>query len=237
MKQYTPLILALGFSVALLAGAQSVSAAQTVAQHVAAIQAKGDTDITDRASSLTKLMTSVASTSKLTTAQKAQLTTEMQGEVTSLSALKTSLDKETTVATAKADFQNIFAQHYIYAFYVPRVNRIIAADHVADAATTLTLLVPKLTAYIATAKSQGKDVAALQTNLTDLQAKLTAATTQSEAVIATLTPLAATGYPANKTSVTGSSATLKTARADIESAKTDAHTIVTDLKKLLTSVQ
>jgi hypothetical protein len=211
--------------------------ADTTAQHVAAIQAKGDTDITARITSLNSLVTKVNAAKKLSTSQKSGLTTGMQSEVTGLTTLKTTLDAETTVAGAKTDFQNIFAQHYIYAFFLPRTERIIAADNENDAAALLTSLVPKLQAYIAQAQTAGKDVTALNASLADMQKNVTAASTQSASVISTLTPLTASGYPGNKTTVTNASATIKTARTALEAARADAKSIIAGLKKALTTVQ
>ena len=230
------LLLALTISV-FGANAALAASTQTVAEHVAAIQAKGDTDIQNRVSSLQTLTTKVASAKKLTADQKSTLSAEINSEVTGLQTLKTTLAGEKTVATATADFKNVFEQHYIYAFYVPRVNRILAADAQNDAAANLIALIPKLQAYVTKAKDAGKDVTALQKALDEMKLKADDAQTQSSGVIATLTPLTASGYPANKTTVQTAGTTLKTSRSDLETARTDARTIVTGVRKLLGSVQ
>jgi len=237
MPNHTRSLLVVLSTLFLLGVSVGASAAQTPAAHLTAIQAKGDADITARLTSLSGLVTNVSAATKLSTAQKSSLTTEMQGETTSLTKLKTTLDAETTVAAATTDFKNIFAQHYIFAFYQPRVERIIAADKQSDAATLLTALVPKLQAYITQAQTAGKDVTALQTSLTEMQAKAAEAQTKADGVIATLTPLTASGYPANKTTVQSAGTDLKASRADLKTASADAHSIVTGLRKLIPSAQ
>ena len=217
----TPLTLAAG------------STAATQAATLAAVQTKGNIDITARTTSLTGLIAKVNAATKLSASQKSSLTAEMQTEVTSLTALKAKLDADTDVPTARADFQTIFSQHYIYAFYLPRVERIITADDEGSVVTTLTTLATSLQGYITQAKTSGKDVTILQSKLSDLQTKTADANTQSQSVLASLVPLTAAGYPADKATVQGAATPLKTGRSDLETARTDAKTIVASLKKLL----
>ncbi|MEI6478329.1 MAG: hypothetical protein WCO52_05085 [bacterium] len=209
----------------------------TVAVHVAAIQARGDANITARTTSLSGLKTKIAAAKRLSASQKASLTTEIEAQITGLTALKASLDADTTVETARTDFQKIFSQHFIYAFYVPRVNRIIAADEQVQAAAVLTTLTPKLQTYITTAKTAGTDVTSLQVKLDEMLAKTAEAKTLAQGVINTLTPLTAAGYPDNKSTVEASATSLRTARADLKTSRDDAHSIVTALRKALNTVQ
>ena len=233
MKKIILLITAistLGFSVPL---AQAAASDASVATRRTAVQTKGDTDIQARLTSLNALITKVNAAEKLSAAQKSTMTTEMQGEVTSLTALKTKLDAETELAAARTDFQNIFAQHYIYAFYLPRVERIIAADAEVQAAATLTTLAATLQIYITQAKTAGNDVTDLQAKLDDMKTKTAAATTIAQAALTALLPLTASGYPGNKATVQAAATSLKTGRTDLEAARTDARAIVVSLKKTL----
>ncbi len=217
------------------AGSSETAVSTTSANRLASIQTKGAADITARTTSLTSLIAKVNAAKKLTSIQKASLTTEMSGEVTSLGILKAKLAADTTVATAATDFQNIFKEHYIYAFFLPRTERIVAADDIGDAASQLTALAAKLQTLITTAKDKGTDTTALITQLADMQAKATAASTGASAAIASLVPLTAAGYPGNKTTVTAAAATIKTARTSLETARTDAKALIAALKKDLGS--
>lgn len=210
---------------------------QTTAQHLAAIIAKGDLDITARTTSLDNLISKVETAKKLSTDQKSALTADMQTEKTGLLSLKTKLDSDTDVATARIDFQNIFAQHYVYAFYIPRINRIIAADDQSDAVAILIGLTPKFQSYITQVQSQGKSVTLLQSTLVDFQAKTADALSKSDQVITTLTPVTSAGYPGNKTTLQTAASQLLTSRNDLTSARTDAKTLVISLRKLLANVQ
>jgi len=219
------LIVALGLSTA--------HAAETAAVHVAAIQTRGNTDIDARVTSLNNLLTKVTSAKRLSSTQQAALATSIRDQATSLTTLKNQLDSETDVTAAKTDFQNIFAAHYIYAFYLPETERIVAADNEGQAGATLTALIPKLQALIDTAKSQGNDVTAIQASLNDIQTKAADATTQSTSTITSLSALSASGYPANKTTVTAAGTTLKNVRTELTAARADATTVVASLKKML----
>lgn len=213
------------------------AATMTPTAHLSAIQTRGNTDISNRITSLQSLITKVSAAKKLSSQQQSDLVAEMQGEVSGLTTLKTSLDGETSVDAAKIDFQNIFAEHYIYAFYLPRVDRIVAADNQVDAATLLLGIVPKLQGYITQAGQQGKAITVPTQELADLQAKATDAQTQSQSVITSLTPLLASGYPGNKGTVESASTPLKTGRTDLTTARSDATLIINALKKDLPSVQ
>jgi hypothetical protein len=216
------------------ATASPTASATTLADaHLAAIQKKGDTDITTRLNSLNTLVSKINGAKKLSSTQKSDLTAEIQAEITSLTTLKTSLDGETTVEAAKTDFQNIFAQHYIFAFYIPRVERILAADRELDAATALTSISSKLQGYITQAKTAGNDVTQMQSQLTEMNTKTADAQTQAQAVIDSLISLKASGYPGNKTTIENAVSPLKTGRSDLEAARKDAKSIVTSLRSLL----
>lgn len=228
MKHFV--ILPVASLIALSAAPLAMAAATTRLQN---IQTKGNTDITNRTDSLGKLVTKVQGAKRLTTDQKNSLVSEMQGQVTSLNALKATLDGETTVTPALTDFSNIFKEHYIYAFYLPRTDHIVAGDAQSDAATNLTDLASKLDTLIANAGNQGNDVSNLETKLTELKTKAADAQTQSQTALTALLPLTAAGYPGNKATITTSSTTLKTGRADLETAQADAKAIVASLKTML----
>jgi len=207
--------------------------AETTAAHIAAIQARGNTDISARITSLNTLATNVAATKRLTSAEKTSLTAAIQAQTSALSSFNTKLTTDTDVDTAKTDFQDIFSEHYIYAFYLPTTERVVAADDEGQAASTLTSLVTTLQGYINTAQTKGNNVASLQASLNDMQAKAADATTESTAVITSLSALSASGYPGNKTTVTAAATTVKNTRTELATARTDAATIVAGLKKML----
>jgi len=216
-----------------LALAASPIPTPNAAARLTAVQTKGDADINARLTSLNTLISKLGETKKLTTDQQTALTTEMQGEVTSLTALKTKLDADTDLATARADFATIFSAHYIYAFYLPRVERIVAADAELDSVTTLGTLATTLQSYIDQAQTAGNDVTALQAKLNEMKSKTTDAETLAQTALDSLRPLTASGYPANKTTIQTAGTTLKTGRIDLETARSDAKSLVASLKLLL----
>jgi hypothetical protein len=207
--------------------------ASSTATHLAAVKTKGDADISVRLASLTTLVTKVSGLEKLSSAEKSSLAAEIQAQITGLTALKATLDGETSVDTARTDFNDIFSQHYVYAFYLPRIDRLAAADAASSAATSLLALAPKLQAYLTTAQQQGKDITSLQAALTEMTAKATDAQAQAQSAITALTPLTASQFQTNKTIVSNEVSGIKAARSDLQTARTDAHTVVDGLRKLL----
>lgn len=215
----------------------SALADTTASAHVTLVKERGDKDITTRVTALNAILNKITNSKKLSTSQKSTLETEIQDQVNGLSGLKSTLDADTDLTTARADFQKIFTQHFIFAFYVPRIERIIAADSEEDAADLLLSLEPKLAGYVSQAKNAGKDVTALQTSLDEMVAKATDAKTQAEQVISILMPLTAAGYPGNKTTVQSTATELKTGRTDLQTARTDAKSVVAGLKQLQIAIQ
>ncbi len=221
----------------LLTNASFALAADPEATHLATIQARGVTDITARTTAISGLVNEVASAKKLSDTQKSTLTAELKTESIALQTLGAALAADTTVATAKTDFQRIFTEHYIFALYLPKMKRITSTDSELDAAAKITSLVPKLEDYISKANDKKVDVTTMTTTLTEAQSKITEATTLATTASATLLTITPADYPANKTTLEGTRANIKTARADLEVARKDIRSLETMLKAVLTSVE
>lgn len=228
-------LLASGTAAQAAATTPTPPSAQSTRLHT--IQTKGDADITARLTALHTLLTKIDTITKLSADQKTNLKDEVQGQISSLTALQTTLDAETDPTKAKADFTAIFQDHYIFAFYLPRIERIVAAEGSKDAADQLTAVATNLSTFLTQAAQQGSNVTALQTSLADMQSKTSDASTQAQKVLDQLIPLTASGYPANKATLTSATATLKTSREDLRAARKDADTILVGLKRINKSIQ
>lgn len=232
-----PLTLALLLTSTVPALAVSPSPAAAAQARLTALIAKSDKDITARTTSLTDLISKVSAAARLTDGQKSTLVAAMNDQITQLNQLKVKVDADTDITVLRTDFADIFQEHFIYAFFVPMVNRLLAADGISDAATLLTNLEPTLQGYLTQASQAGKDVTTMQTAFNDLKAKVADANTLSTTAISQLSPLTAAGYPGNLTTVKAAATSLKTARSDLKTARQDADTIVKGLRQDLNNVQ
>ncbi|HSX08462.1 MAG TPA: hypothetical protein VLG11_06240 [Candidatus Saccharimonadales bacterium] len=219
---------------ALSGGSAYAAAAQTPtdAQRVQTIIAKGNQEITRRLTVLGTLSSKVAGAAKLTASDKAALTTEVANATAGLTQLKTKLDADTTIAAARADAQSIFDEYRVYALVAPKIALIRTADDQQSVDAKLTTLAGKLQTRLDSAKSAGKDVAALQAKLDDMKAKTTAAAGIASSVEQAVIGLQPSDYNSNHSVLSGYRAQLQTAHSDNQAAVADAKAIVAGLENL-----
>lgn len=196
------------------------------------IISRGDAEINRRLQTLAKLNSLINSSSHLTASDKSSLQSEVNTTISGLTALKTKLDAETTTAGARADAQSIFTEYRVYALVVPKVHLIKLADDIQATDTKLQTLAGKLQTRINTAQSAGKDVTALEKQLTDLNAQIAAAQNIAGNVEAKVVTLEPSDYNTDHQVLSGYSTQLKNARSDDKTAYNDAASIAAELKKL-----
>lgn len=201
-------------------------------QRLADIKTKGDAEIARRLAQLAKLNGLITSAKKLSTSDRATLTSQVSSEVTGLTTLKAQLDAETTYAAAVTDAKSIFNDYRVYALITPKVHLVKVADDQQVNEADLAALATKLQSRITTAQAQGKSVTALQTALTDMNAKVKAAQGISGTVEAAVINLQPSDFNSNHTVLSGDAAQLQAAHADNQAAYQDAATIVAGLKAL-----
>lgn len=196
------------------------------------IISKGDQEIARRLTSLSKLTDKINGATKLTDADKATLTAEVNATISGLNTLKAKLDAETTVSAARADVQSIYTEYRVYALVAPKVGLIKVADDQQVAEQKLQALIQKFQTRLNAAKAKGKNVSALETVLNDMTQKVNASANVSSVVQAKVIGLQPTDYNNDHAILSGTSAQLKAAHADNVAAYADAKQIVAGLKAL-----
>jgi len=221
--------------VSALASTGNTSGAASAAANSAKLKliiSRGDTEIGRRLTTLNTLTTKLNSAVKLSAADKATLTTEVNNEISGLTSLKTQLDGETDAAAAKTDAQSIFSDYRVYALVVPKVWLVKTADDQLITEGKLTTLSGKLQADITTDQQAGKNVAALQTKLDDMNSKVQAAQAISTDIQSKVINLQPSDYNSDHAVLSGDKDQLKTAQSDLAAAIADGKTIVSGLKSL-----
>lgn len=199
------------------------------ATHLNNLKTRGAAEITRRVAALTAAHTSLNATSKLTAADKATLSTQLQAEIDALGTLNTKLSAETTLAAARTDVQSIFDGYRVYALMLPKIRLVTAADQAAVVGEAFNTLAHTLSAKIAAAKSSGKDVTAEQASLSDLDAKIGDARLKYLDLGSKIIALAPADYNANRNVLAADRDTLTTVRADFKAARADASSILSAL--------
>lgn len=189
-------------------------------------------EISRRLSFLNELITKLNGIKKLSSAQKADLQSQIQAQIDGLNALQTKINADTDNVTLKADVKSIINDYYIFLFFRVKVSLLIAADRTSATAENLSGIYTKLQTRINQAKTAGSDVTNPNAILSDMNAKLTDAGTQVTAAQTELTSLIAQGYPGNKVTLTDARSKIKNAADDLKAAYKDALQIRNSLKDL-----
>ncbi len=133
--------------------------------------------IDGRLATLRALSTAVDAAAHLTSAHKNTLSTLIQQDESGLSALKTKVTGETTLAGVRADDQSMVDDYRVYLLVAPKVRLTISADLETTAVGQLGTAADTLAAAIASAKAAGKDTTKAEADLADMKAQTAAAGT------------------------------------------------------------
>lgn len=196
------------------------------AQHLATLKTRGDAEIARRLKNLNDASSKIAGLTTLTASDKSALTTQVQNEISGLTALKAKLDADTTLSAGRTDVQSIVTEYRVYLLMLPKVHLVAATDHLSNALNNLSLLSGNLQTAITAQKDKGKDVTAMQTSLTDMQAKTSAAGSILSGLADKLLALTPSDYNTNHTVLMQYRASLGTAQADLKAARADAASII-----------
>lgn len=195
------------------------------------LKERADKEITRRIESLNKLITRISEFKKLSTTQKNSLTSQVQSEITKLTALKAKIAADTDLATLKADVQSIVTAYRTYALFMPKIQILGSADRLQTTADQMSSHAAQLETKINEQQSNGKDVTELQTLLADMKAQIADANTQAQNAINTVTPLTPEGFPGNKTQLQSARQMVVTGIKDLNTARQDARKIIVGLLK------
>lgn len=214
-----------------LAASPTVAAAASAAeqQHLAAVKAEADAAVADRLAILEKHLATLQSGGfdHLTASDRAALTSEIQGEISGLTALRTTIDHDTTVKQALADARLIVTDYRVYVLEDPKLWLIRGADAQTAAEQELTTIAGELQTIAASSTS--RRVAAAKAALADMRTQLGSAQALTAQVEPAVLPLTPAGYPGNAPALATALSQLRSAHGDLARARHDVDTILLDL--------
>lgn len=197
-------------------------------QKLANIINKGNEEIERRLTNLSSLSALISSTAKLTSDDKASLTSEVNYAIIGLNNLKTQLDSETSLSAAEADVNNIVTEYRVYVLINPKVHLIKVADDQQVIEAKLTALSQKLSTKV----TGNTD---LESQLSAMNNSINSAQTISSAVETNVISLQPADYNGNHAVLAGYNSQLQAARSDIEAAVASAKSIVSSLSSVSAS--
>lgn len=133
-------------------------------------------EIDRRLTNLTELKTRVTNLSQLTDSQKTSLTTQIQNEIDTLTALKAKLSSETSSDTLKEEVKPLVQTVRNHNNFMLQIRLLIASNSLKTAAQSLTTFATRLGEGINSYEQQGNDVTELNTHLSEMTAQIKVAT-------------------------------------------------------------
>lgn len=199
------------------------------------IQTKAGLAISNRIQDLQTLQSRINAMTRLSSATKATLTTNIISEISRLTALRTKISSETGDAL-KADVKTITGSYRTYMMVIPQIRILAAADRAQTVAATMTDLSVKLEARIVAAEAAGTIMTNERAALADMKLKIADAKVQAAAatnLVATLIPdeKDKAKMTANEQAIDAARAKLEIAHDDLKDAHKDAKIIVGEVKK------
>jgi hypothetical protein len=205
--------------------ASSVSSAS-----LTTIKARAASAISVRQSALNTAITAVTGNAWLTSGDKATVLNTLNNDLSGLTALAPKIQADTTVAQARIDYQSIFLDYRVFALALPQARLAAAADDVTGA------VIPRLTdaqtrlSGLLAGVDKSKDTPTVQAEMADLAAKISAITTATNAMSASLLALTPPQYNANHAILSGPRSALLAVRGDIQAARTDIWAVAGAIK-------
>lgn len=188
------------------------------------LRAFGDCEIARRFVTLTALSGRISSSKTLTSSDAAALSGEVIATRAGETALKATIDAETSLPALKLEVRRIATDYRVYLLVVPQVNLVSGADTVLATKATFDKINTNLTARIAAAKAAGKDTTAAQADLDAMNTAVTQALGLAQPLPAMLLPLTPAQYNAGTAGpvLKSSKAALVQARGLLQAARKDA---------------
>ncbi len=147
--------------------------AQNQEKRLENIKERADRMIKNRINELNRLLQRIQNDKRLSSDDKASLSSDIQADINGLTTLKSKIDADPDAATARNDAKQIITGYYIYKIFVPKMQLLITIDNLQKLTLNLQGLIPQIQNLINTSKSQGKDVSKLQSLLDDINSRLT----------------------------------------------------------------
>lgn len=197
---------------------------------LAAIQARAATAVAARQTALSNAVSAVGSNRFLTSGDQSTLLNTLNNDLSAMEQLGPKIAGDTTVSAAQADYRSIFTDYRVFALALPQVRFAESADdltgtvlpHLEDAQSKLQALL--------SGPDSSKNSSAVQGAMADLGQQITAISSATNGLSATILAFTPPQWDANPQILTPAHESLVNARTAAHQARQDVETVVEDLK-------
>jgi hypothetical protein len=197
---------------------------------LATIQADAKLKTTARIGSLNTAIAKITAAQDIGSSDRSEILATLNGDVAGMNTVEAKIAADTTVATASADYKTIFTTYRVYAVAIPQSRLAAAADR--ETSTTIPRLTDaqtKLSAALA-GPDAGKSTPALQADLSDMSAQVSAAAAALNGIAAESLAVTPSAYNSNHSVLEPIRSAVKSAIADLTKASTDGKTVLAAIK-------
>lgn len=188
------------------------------------LKTAGDKLIQARLNTLNKLITTI-SNANIDSSIKTDLTSQVQGQISQLTTLQSTIASETNLANLKNDIKSIFPNHYIYVLFIPVIHSQVAATRINKAIATLTSLEPQIESFLSQLKTEKTDTTSGDAAYADYKTQLATATNATSSAIASFKSVDLSNETSGKSALSAGRTSLTNAKNALEKVKSDLQTI------------
>ncbi|NEM89763.1 hypothetical protein [Galbitalea soli] len=197
---------------------------------LAAIQRSATLKTDQRITSLTTAVARITALHDVTDSDRAQILATLNADIAGMKTVEATIQADTTVAQAKADYRTIFTGYRVYAVALPQAHFAAAADRLtATSIPRLTSAHDRLAAALAGPKAS-KSTPALQADLADMAAKTSAASALLNGLAAKALAVTPSAFNADHTVMQPIRSDLRTAIAHLKQARADGELVLAAIR-------
>lgn len=212
-------------------GAQASPASAGCTPTVLAMgKAKMGQELAARVSELGSLQQAVAKAKRLTTSDRATLTTDLQNETTGITALQQKVPGDTTCAQVVADAKAMVVNFRVYVVMAPQVHLTVAADTETGVAGIFQGLEPKIQAAITAAKRAGRNVVQAQADFAAYKLLVIGAQNSASGIAQSVLSFTPASYPGCRSTFQKDQTSLHRGSEALHHADTELHLIIQALR-------
>ena len=183
--------------------------------------------VTRRILALRERLTAARAIARLSEADRAALTTQLQEQINGLTGLSARIPGAADEATLRADVQRMVTDYRVYVLTIPKSRGIVVADLELSTADRLTALADRLAAAIDQARG---DTTEAEADLALLRSRVSTVTAAVPPLPGELLAVEPAGYPANRAVLEQTRQTLRTGRSALSDGALLARQVIADLK-------
>ncbi len=189
---------------------------------VALAMQRADQEIARRINALNALNVRINKMVRISPSDQAGLSTEVQNQISTLNSLQVKISADVaanSTSSLKTDIKSIVSSYRIFALILPQGALEAAADRILNVDSMMTTIAGLLQTRISQEQSSGSSMSTSVAALADMNAKLSAASTQANAAISGIAGLQPDN--GNQTVMASNLAALKAARTKVQAAQQD----------------